>query len=80
MPIDGSTALWLEIAIRVLIAAYIGVAAWLTVRILQRAGIDAAHTGQCTYADEGLFFSYRRTTHRSEPDYGRQISAIVLRD
>lgn len=47
---------------------------------LQRAGIDAAHTGQCTYADEDLFFSYRRTTHRSEPDYGRQISAIVLRD
>ena len=40
MSIDGSTALWLEIAIRVLIAAYIGVAAWLTVRILQRAGID----------------------------------------
>jgi len=31
-----------------------------------------------TYKDEDNFFSYRRTTHRSEPDYGRQISAIVL--
>lgn len=34
--------------------------------------------GLCTYADEERFFSYRRTTHRSEPDYGRQISAIAL--
>lgn len=40
MSLDGSTALWIDIAIRVLIAAYIGVAAWLTVRILQRGGID----------------------------------------
>ena len=47
---------------------------------LEAAGIDAAHTGHCTYADEDRFFSYRRTTHRGEPDYGRQISAIVLRN
>ena len=33
---------------------------------------------RCTYADPGLFYSYRRTTHRGEPDYGRQISAIVV--
>ncbi|PZU94144.1 MAG: peptidoglycan editing factor PgeF [Chelatococcus sp.] len=32
----------------------------------------------CTYADEARFFSYRRTTHRGEPDYGRLISAIAL--
>ncbi|WP_439648252.1 peptidoglycan editing factor PgeF [Acuticoccus kalidii] len=31
-----------------------------------------------TYADEARFFSYRRATHRGEPDYGRLISAIVL--
>jgi polyphenol oxidase len=31
-----------------------------------------------TYADERRFFSYRRTTHRGEPDYGRLMSAIVL--
>jgi YfiH family protein len=32
-----------------------------------------------TYSDETRFFSYRRTTHRGEPDYGRQISAIMIR-
>ena len=32
----------------------------------------------CTYADEARYFSYRRATHRGEPDYGRLISAIVL--
>jgi polyphenol oxidase len=31
-----------------------------------------------TYPDEDRFFSYRRTTHRKEPDYGRLVSAIVL--
>jgi len=39
---------------------------------------QANWTGNCTYQEEDRFFSYRRTTHRSEPDYGRQISAIVL--
>ena len=33
---------------------------------------------RCTYADEAKFFSYRRTTHRGDPDYGRQMSAIAL--
>lgn len=33
---------------------------------------------RCTYHHEQDLFSYRRTTHRHEPDYGRQISAIVL--
>lgn len=32
----------------------------------------------CTYSDESRFFSFRRATHRSEADYGRQVSAIVL--
>jgi YfiH family protein len=31
-----------------------------------------------TYADPDRFFSYRRATHRGEPDYGRQISLIGL--
>jgi polyphenol oxidase len=34
--------------------------------------------GLCTYSNEERFFSYRRTTHRKEPDYGRLISAIAL--
>ncbi|MDQ0473674.1 peptidoglycan editing factor PgeF [Labrys wisconsinensis] len=32
----------------------------------------------CTYADEERFFSYRRVTHRREPDYGRLLHAIAL--
>ena len=32
----------------------------------------------CTYADEERFFSYRRVTHRKEPDYGRLLHAIAL--
>lgn len=47
---------------------------------LSQSGVTAAWTGQCTYADEMNFFSYRRTTHRGEPDYGRQLSAICIRD
>lgn len=34
--------------------------------------------GHCTYADPQRFFSYRRSTHAGEPDYGRLISAIRL--
>jgi len=34
--------------------------------------------GLDTYADPERFFSYRRATHRGEPDYGRQISIIGL--
>ena len=32
----------------------------------------------CTYSDEARFYSYRRSTHRGEQDYGRLISAIAL--
>ena len=32
----------------------------------------------CTYENESKFFSFRRTTHRREQDYGRQIAAIVV--
>ena len=32
----------------------------------------------CTYADPARFYSYRRTTHRHEPDYGRHVNAIAL--
>jgi polyphenol oxidase len=49
------------------------------VQRLQRAGIGhIANLRLCTYADEQRFYSYRRTTHRKEPDYGRLISAIAL--
>lgn len=47
-------------------------------RQITRQGVAAQWLGACTYADEARFFSFRRTTHRGEPDYGRQISAICL--
>ena len=48
---------------------------------LKRAGITAVEdTGLCTYADPQRFFSYRRTTHHAEADYGRHVNAIALTD
>ena len=44
-----------------------------------RAGIAGFEDlGLDTYADEARFFSYRRATHRKEPDYGRLVAAIAL--
>ena len=45
---------------------------------LRAAGVEAAWTGHCTYADPARFYSYRRATHAGEADYGRLISAIRL--
>ena len=46
---------------------------------LTAAGLTHVETlAQDTYADDARFFSYRRTTHRGEPDYGRGLSAICL--
>ena len=41
------------------------------VRQVEALGLD-------TYGDAARFYSYRRATHRGEPDYGRQISIIGL--
>ena len=46
---------------------------------LERLGLAGIENlNLCTYADEARFFSYRRSTHRGETDYGRLISAIAL--
>jgi YfiH family protein len=46
---------------------------------LRQAGVRQAEwTQHCTYADADRFYSYRRTTHLGEADYGRLISAIRL--
>ena len=39
------------------------------IRKVEASGLD-------TYADPGRFYSYRRATHRGEPDYGRQIALV----
>jgi len=38
----------------------------------------ATWTRHCTYSDPDRFFSYRRSVHKKEADYGRQISVISL--
>ena len=45
---------------------------------LERSGVQVEALGACTYERGEDFFSYRRTTHLKEPDYGRELSAIVL--
>ncbi|AWD21702.1 peptidoglycan editing factor PgeF [Fuscovulum blasticum] len=46
---------------------------------LRAAGVGHAEwTRHCTYRDPDRFYSYRRTTHAAEADYGRLISAIRL--
>lgn len=52
----------------------------LTIDRLKAAGVQASGLGLSTYPDAERFFSYRRTTHRQEPDYGRQISAIAIEE
>lgn len=47
---------------------------------LAAAGVGSVEaSGHCTFADESILFSYRRSRLRNEADYGRQISAIVVR-
>ncbi len=45
---------------------------------LENAGVLMIDdTGLDTYSDE-RFFSYRRSVHRNEPDYGRHVHSIAL--
>lgn len=46
-------------------------------RLARIAMVDAVEL--CTFTNDSEFFSYRRSLALKEPDYGRQISAIVLR-
>jgi YfiH family protein len=45
---------------------------------LREAGVEAEWTRHCTYSDPERFFSYRRTSHAGEADYGPLISVIRL--
>ncbi len=46
---------------------------------LRAAGVGQAEwTRHCTYTDADRFFSYRRSVHAREADFGRLISAIRL--
>lgn len=46
---------------------------------LRDAGVaDATWIGHCTYGDPARFYSYRRSVHDAQADYGRLISVIRL--
>jgi polyphenol oxidase len=46
---------------------------------LEQAGIrHVEDLGLCTYGDPARFFSFRRSTHRAEADYGRHVNAVAL--
>ncbi len=46
---------------------------------LAAAGLRAVEAlGLDTYGDAERFYSFRRSTHRGEPDYGRQVSIIGI--
>jgi purine-nucleoside/S-methyl-5'-thioadenosine phosphorylase / adenosine deaminase len=46
---------------------------------LKQAGVESVDIlDACTYEREDEFFSYRGATHRKEPDYGRELSVIML--
>lgn len=45
---------------------------------LKACGVSADWSGHCTYGQPEQFFSYRRSFHRQESDYGRQIAAIAI--
>ena len=60
--------------------AMFDLAGYIAARV-QRAGIGKFEDlALCTFAEPERFFSYRRTTKQSEPDYGRHINAIALAD
>lgn len=46
---------------------------------LAAAGLGRVEAlGEDTYSQPDRFFSFRRATHKGEPDYGRQLSLIAL--
>jgi hypothetical protein len=46
---------------------------------LRAAGVGHAEwTRHCTYSDPERFYSYRRSVHQGEADYGRLVSVIRL--
>jgi YfiH family protein len=52
--------------------------AYVLARLAAAGVVRIEALGRDTYANPQSFFSYRRATHRGEPDYGREISLIGL--
>jgi polyphenol oxidase len=52
--------------------------AFIEMRVSRLEAASFENLGIDTYADEERCFSYRRSVHKNEPDYGRLVSAIAL--
>jgi YfiH family protein len=51
---------------------------YIAARVEQAGIVKFEDLGLCTYAEPERFYSFRRSTHRNESDYGRHINAIAL--
>jgi YfiH family protein len=58
--------------------ALFDLAAFIAARLAAAGVRHIEDIGRCTYGEEECFYSYRRSTHRNESDYGRHLSAIAL--
>ena len=58
--------------------ALFDLASYIVARLVRVGLRRVEDLGHCTYSDPVRFFSYRRSTHSGESDYGRHISAIAL--
>jgi polyphenol oxidase len=52
--------------------------AFIEMRVAQAGAASFENIRVSTYANEESCFSYRRSVHRGEEDYGRLVSAIAL--
>jgi purine-nucleoside/S-methyl-5'-thioadenosine phosphorylase / adenosine deaminase len=58
--------------------ALFDLAGYIAARLAAAGVTRIEDVAQCTYADPTTFYSYRRSVHRGEADYGRHLSAIAL--
>ena len=52
--------------------------AYVEARLRAAGVVDPARINADTYGEPDRFFSYRRATHKGEPDYGRFLAAIAI--
>ncbi len=58
--------------------ALFDLAGYVAARLAQAGIGQIDDLGRCTYTEPETFFSYRRSVHLREPDYGRHLNAIAL--
>jgi YfiH family protein len=60
--------------------AFFDLKAYLLARLKAQGVTRCMALSDCTYELNGHYFSYRRNTHQNIRDYGRNISAIMLKE